>query len=217
RSAWPGPPRPRGVIGMSTQPAPLAPVPGAEGVDRRASLFTPGPRLGWVFRDRRQLAAPFPEPRPDLDAMRAAAEQQAESAESAYRKIRRFLGIPSTLLFVVLLLANGCAANISGSGPPLVGDLIALVICGPGMTLTFLRCRKARQAGAAVSRGADDHERAIAACQHREEAWQRAELTRLEQVDEWGSATLPPGTLRTDVFGGSLRGWRPRPTHPGPS
>ena len=101
---------------MSTQPAPVAPD-GAEGADRRASLFTPGPRLGWEFRDRRQLAAPFPQPRPDLEAMRAAAAQQAESAEKAYRKIRKFLGIPSTLLFVVLLLANGCAANVSGSGP----------------------------------------------------------------------------------------------------
>jgi hypothetical protein len=194
---------------MSTQPVPVAGAgPVAAGADRRAGLFTPGPRLGWVFRDRRQLAAPFPEPRPDLEAMRAAAAQQAESAEKAYRKIRKFLGIPSTLLFVVLLLANGCAANINGSGPPLVSDLIALVICGPGMTLTFLRWRKARQAAAAVSRVDDDHQRAIAAWQQREEAWQRAELTRLEQVDEWGSAVLPSGTLRTDVFGGSLRGWQ---------
>jgi hypothetical protein len=196
------------VIGMSMQPAPVAPVPVAEAADRRASLFTPGPRLGWVFRDRRQLAAPFPEPRPDLEAMQAAAAQQAESAEKAYRKIRKFLGIPSTLLFVVLLLANGCASNINGSGPPVVGDLIALIICGPGMTLTFLRWRKARQAAATVSRVDADHQRATAAWRQREEAWQRAELTRLEEVDEWGSAMLPPGTLRTDVFGGSLRGWQ---------
>ncbi len=188
---------------MSTQPAPVADV-----ADRRASLFTPGPRLGWVFRDRRQLAAPFPEPCPDLDAMRAAAVQQAESAEKAYRKIRRFLGIPSTLLFIVLLLANGCAANISGSGPPLVSDLIALVICGPGMTLTFLRWRKARHAAAAVTRVPDDHQRAAAAWQQREEAWQRAELSRLDHVDEWGSAEVPAAALRTDVFGGSLRGWQ---------
>ena len=193
---------------MSMPPAPVAPVPVADVADRRASLFTPGPRLGWVFRDRRQLAAPFPEPQPDLEAMREAAAQQADSADKAYRKIRKFLGIPSTLLFVVLLLANGCAANINGSGPPLISDLIALVICGPGMTLTFLRWRKARQAAAAVSHVSDDHQRAIAAWQQRAEAWQRAELARLEQVDEWGSAMLPPGTLRTDVFGGSLRGWQ---------
>ena len=188
---------------MSMQPAPVA-----HEADRRASLFTPGPRLGWVFRDRRQLAAPFPEPRPDLEAARAAAVQQAEAAEKAYRKIRKFLGIPSTLLFVVLLLANGCAANINGSGPPVVSDLIALLICGPGMTLAFLRWRKARQAAAAIARVPDDHQRAAAAWQQREEAWQRAELGRLEHVDEWGSAELPASTLRADVFGGSLRGWQ---------
>ena len=188
---------------MSTQPAPVADM-----ADRRASLFTPGPRLGWVFRDRRQLAEPFPEPRPDLDAMRAAAAQQAESAEKAYRKIRKFLGIPSTVLFVVLLLANGCAANINGSGPPVVSDLIVLVICGPGMMLTFLRWRKARQAAAAVTRVPDDHQRAAAAWQQREEAWQQAELGRLDHVDEWGSAEVPAPALRTDVFGGSLRGWQ---------
>jgi hypothetical protein len=193
---------------MSTQPAPVAPVPVAEGADRRAGLFTPGPRLGWVFRDRRQLAAPFPEPRPDLEAMRAAAAQEAETAERAYRKIRKFLGIPSTLLFVVLLLANGCAANINSGGPPVVNDLIALLICGPGMTLTFLRWRRARRAAAAVTRVPGDHQRASAAWQQREEAWQQAELSRLEHVDEWGSAELPPSTLRADVFGGSLRGWQ---------
>jgi hypothetical protein len=191
------------VIGMSMPPAPVA-----DTADRRASLFTPGPRLGWVFRDRRQLAAPFPEARPDLEAMRAAAAQQAESADQAYRKIRKFLGIPSTLLFVVLLLANGCAANINGSGPPVVSDLIALLICGPGMTLTFLRWRKARVAAAAVSRVPDDHERAATAWQQRADAWQRDELRRLEHADEWGSAQLPASTLRADVFGGSLRGWQ---------
>ena len=186
----------------------MPPAPVADAADRRASLFTPGPRLGWVFRDRRQLAAPFPEPRPDLEAMRAAAAQQAESADQAYRKIRKFLGIPSTLLFVVLLLANGCAANINGSGPPVVSDLIALLICGPGMTLTFLRWRKARLAAAAVTRVPDDHERAVAAWQQRADAWQRDELRRLEHADEWGSAELPASTLRADVFGGSLRGWQ---------
>jgi len=188
---------------MSMQPAPVADV-----ADQRASLFTPGPRLGWVFRDRRQLAAPLAEPRPDLQAMRAAAVQQAESAENAYRKIRKFLGIPSTLLFVVILLANGCAANISGSGPPVLGDLIALLICGPGMTLTFLRWRKARQAAAAVTRVPNDHQRAEVAWRQREAAWQRAELSRLEHADEWGSAELPASTLRADVFGGSQRGWQ---------
>lgn len=186
----------------------MPPAPVADSADRRASLFTPGPRLGWVFRDRRELAAPFPEARPDLEAMQAAAVQQAESADQAYRKIRKFLGIPSTVLFVVLLLANGCAANINGSGPPVVSDLIVLLICGPGMTLTFLRWRQGRLAAAAVSRVPGDHERAVTAWQQRADAWQRDELRRLEHADEWGSAQLPASTLRADVFGGSLRGWQ---------
>ncbi len=76
------------------------------------------------------------------------------------------------------------------------------------MTLTFLRWRKARQAAAAVTRVPDDHQRADVAWRQREAAWQRAELDRLEHADEWGSAELPPSTLRTDVFGGSLRGWQ---------
>ncbi|MFZ0166215.1 MAG: hypothetical protein WAL12_21755, partial [Trebonia sp.] len=36
-------------------------------------LFTPGPRLGWVFRDRRELAAPYPEPEPSPHAVHAQA------------------------------------------------------------------------------------------------------------------------------------------------
>jgi hypothetical protein len=37
----------------------------------RNPLFTPGPRLGWVFRDRSELAAPYAEPEPDPRAMAA--------------------------------------------------------------------------------------------------------------------------------------------------
>jgi hypothetical protein len=38
---------------------PQSEIPGTEQL-----LFTPGPRLGWVFRDRQELTAPFPEPQP---------------------------------------------------------------------------------------------------------------------------------------------------------
>ena len=34
-------------------------------------LFTPGPRLGWVFRDRYELAVPYPELAPDPQAIQA--------------------------------------------------------------------------------------------------------------------------------------------------
>jgi len=187
---------------MGIQPPP------ADALGRRAGLFTPGPRLGWVFRDRRQLAAPFPEPAPDREAMRAAAERRAQADHDSYRKFRKFLGLPSGLLLIVLLLADGCQANLNGTGPPVLQDVIALVICVPGIAITFLRWQRARQSAAQVARVGDDHERALTAWRERDAAWQRAELEGLAGADEWGSAIPPAGSLRVDVFGGSLRGWQ---------
>ena len=187
---------------MSVQPPP------ADVLERRAGLFTPGPRLGWVFRDRRQLAAPFPEPAPDLEAMRAAAAERARADDASYRKFRKFLGLPSGILLLVLLLANGCQANINGTGPPLLSDFIALLICAPGIAITTVKWQRSRRAAERATRVGEDHQQALAAWQEREAAWQRAELARLADADEWGSAGPPPGTRRVDVFGGSLPGWQ---------
>jgi len=188
---------------MSVQPPPPAEV-----LERRAGLFTPGPRLGWVFRDRRQLAAPFPEPAPDLEAMRAAATERAQADDASYRKFRKFLGLPSGILLLVLLLANGCQANINGTGPPLLSDFIALLICAPGIAVTTVKWQRSRRAAERAARVGEDHQQALAAWQEREAAWHRAELARLADADEWGSAGPPPGTRRVDVFGGSLPGWQ---------
>jgi hypothetical protein len=46
---------------------PVVPPGGATTAERM--LFTPGPRLGWVFRDRRQLVTPYSEPLPDPQAI----------------------------------------------------------------------------------------------------------------------------------------------------
>ena len=37
--------------------------------DAERMLFTGGPRLGWVFRDRRQAISPYTEPAPDPQAL----------------------------------------------------------------------------------------------------------------------------------------------------
>jgi len=50
---------------MTMQPA----VPPGGTTAGERLLFTPGPRLGWVFRDRRQLLTPYPEPEPDPEAI----------------------------------------------------------------------------------------------------------------------------------------------------
>ena len=73
-------------------------------MERRALLFTPGARLGWMFRDRRQLAFPYPEPPPGGPAFEAAARAQIAAAERTYRNVFRWGGLPSLVAVVVLLL-----------------------------------------------------------------------------------------------------------------
>jgi hypothetical protein len=193
---------------MTVWPAPAPGKLAAGLADRRAALFTAGPRLGWVFRDRRLLAAPFPEPQPDLGTMKAAAGQRATAAETSYRKFRKWLGLPSGTLLIVLLLANGCQANTTGTGPPLTADLFALILCGPGLTIAVVKWQRARQAATAVGWVDAKHRQALTAWQQREAAWQQAEFGKLETAAEWGSVMLPGPALSIDVFGGSLSGWR---------
>lgn len=55
------------------------------------------------------------------------------------------LGLPSTLV-LVLPLADGCQANLTGSGPSAVPDLVVLLLCSPGVAFTFVTGRRAGQA-----------------------------------------------------------------------
>jgi hypothetical protein len=75
----------KGTGAMSVQPALV--------LDR---LFTPGARLGWVFRDLRQLARPFgePEPDPERTCEQAAAQARGPTAllELQRRLFRRWTG-----------------------------------------------------------------------------------------------------------------------------
>ncbi len=181
--------------------------PPDEVLGRPASLFTPGPRLGWVFRDHRQLAAAFPEAPPELESMQAAAAQSARAARAGYLKTRKYLGRPSALLLLVLLLADGCRANLGGTSP-LGADLVALLICSPGIVLTAVKWQRSRPAAARSDRFSEDYQQALARWQERAAGWQQAELARLQDAYEWGSAVLPAGTRRADVFGGSWSGWQ---------
>lgn len=53
---------------MSFRPDPTTAAPAPTG---QQLLFTPGPRLGWVFRDRREIALAYSEPRPNPQAIQA--------------------------------------------------------------------------------------------------------------------------------------------------
>ena len=47
-------------------------------------LFTPGARLGWIFRDLRTIVAPYPEAEPDPDRWRKRAAARAAAEVSTY-------------------------------------------------------------------------------------------------------------------------------------
>jgi hypothetical protein len=66
---------------MSFRPAAQSARPAS--ADRQDLLFTPGPRLSWVFRDRRELAVPYHEPGPSQNDFRAHATSRAADADRA--------------------------------------------------------------------------------------------------------------------------------------
>jgi hypothetical protein len=167
-------------------------------------LFTPGARLGWVFRDRLQLAAPYPEPEPDPGELRERSAARAAAAQASYARARRWLVKPSLGLGLILLLL-AVYANGRHHGATAVAALAAAVIVGgSGLGYTF-RCwyRQGRSADASPE---EDYRQARQAWRQRAADHQRAELARLGPAPEWASAEPP--TRRTDIFGGSLQGWQ---------
>src|SRR5260221_569089 len=175
-------------------------------------LFTPGPRLGWVFRDRRELAAPFPEPQPSPQAIGA----QAADAEQAWRRAWKWIGMPSALVAAMVLALEGCAQVVNGSFSP--GTLLtAIVLCTPGLVYAGWQWWRREQ-----WRGIDpgqEYRQALAGWSQRAAGHEDAELARLSGQPEWGSLTVPAG--RTDVYGGSAAGGparlaAPRPPPPAP-
>ena len=187
---------------MSIQHVP--PAPALPGREPQAMLFTPGARLGWIFRDRRMLLAPYPEPEPDLEHLREQAAASAAAAQARYARVRRWAGKPSLIAAVVLLLLAGCAKAVNSGADTGRTLLTVLILCAPGLAWTAV-CRYRRDQAAAAQPD-QKYRQALDAWQQHAAAHQQAQLAGLGQVDEWGSAE-PPG-LRTDVFGGSWWGWQ---------
>jgi hypothetical protein len=180
----------------------VQPVPPTRLVLER--LLTPGIRLGWAFGDRRTLAAPYPEPEPDPEHVTRQAAERAVAAQAAYARARRRVIKPSLALGLVVLLLAGYANGTHRAAAAWAALAAAVIVSGSGLVYT-VQCwwRQARTAATPPQRS---YHRALAAWQQRAAAHQAAELARLGEVPEW-SAVAPPA-LRTDVFGGSLRGWQ---------
>ncbi len=99
---------------MTMQPAGLQ--DGITGAERL--LFTRGPRLGWVFRDRRQAIAPYAEPEPDPQATRRAAHGPPGAGERAWRFSLRWVARPLLPLAVVLYAAGALARDATHRAHP---------------------------------------------------------------------------------------------------
>src|SRR5580693_2966502 len=83
---------------MTMQPA----APPGETTRPEQYLFTPGPRLGWVFCDRRRLIAPYRGTQPDLQVITGQVAARRARAERAWRRSLRWVARPCLPLAVVL-------------------------------------------------------------------------------------------------------------------
>jgi hypothetical protein len=186
---------------MSIQPVPPARLNPAQ---RQQLLFTPGPRLGWIFQDRRELAAPYPEPRPGPQAIQARAAARAADAEQAWQRAWKWAGKPSIGLALVLVLLAACSKTVAGSLNLGATTAAVAVLCCPGLGYTGWRWLKRDQASDVPAE--EEYQQAVAEWSQRADEHEAAELTRLAGQPEWGSAVTPG--RRTDIFGGTSTGWQ---------
>jgi hypothetical protein len=185
---------------MTMQPA--VPQDGVSAGERL--LFAGGPRLGWVFRDRRQLITPYSEPGPDPQLIASQAAVRRERAQRAWRFSLRWVARPFLPLALVLYAA-GMLARASGPHAQTGGlTVLAVVLAAAGVAWpAWCYARLALAGDADPSRA---YEAALDGWRQRAHDHEQAELARLGAVPEWTSASSP--ARRTDIYGGTLNGWQ---------
>jgi hypothetical protein len=160
-------------------------------------LVTPGPRLGWTFRDRRSLRAPFPQPPPNFEGIRWEVAHRVAAAQRSWQKTS-YWPVPTLVAGPLLwfFLDRGHSIWLL--------FVVAVVIAGPLLAWSGWQAKQLRQAKASDPQRL--YQVAYGQWAQQAAAWEQAELTRLAGVPEWGSAGTP--AQRTDVFGGTLAGWQ---------
>jgi hypothetical protein len=166
-------------------------------------LFSPGPRLGWVFRDRRELAVPYPVPPPDRRAVEARTAGRVAAADRALSRAWRWAGKPSIGVALVLMVVVGGAKAVTGSYDLLVFGPVTATACLPGLGYTWWRWRRRAQSRHAAPER--EYQQARAEWDVRAADHAAAEEDRIAAEPQWRSLVSPTG--RTDVFGGTLAGW----------
>jgi hypothetical protein len=185
-------------------PPPTGPGPASAGTDPWRLLFTGGPRLGWVFRDRRELIPAYPEPKPGPQAIQAAAAARVTAADARFRRAWKWAGKPSIALALILVLLAACSRTAGGGFSPLLALITIVVLCTPGLGWTawcWLQRDQARDIPPE-----QEYQQAFTGWEQRASQYADSELARLARVPEWGSVTVP--ARRTDIFGGTLGGWQ---------
>ena len=184
---------------------PVPPPDGPGGTDRRRLLFTGEPRLGWVFRDRRELVPAYAEPKPGPQAIQAASAARVTAADERFRRAWNWAGKPSIGLALLLVLLASCAQSTGGGGfSPLLALITGVIVCGPGLGYTgwcWLERDKARDLPPEEA-----YRQALADWEQRAARHTDTALARLSGAPEWGAVTVPP--RRTDIYGGTLAGWQ---------
>jgi hypothetical protein len=172
--------------------------------DPRTLLFSGEPRLGWIYRDRRTLCSPFPEPPPDADAMRQQAAARLAAAQQHWQRALKWVLRPSLFILIGLVALGGCAHALNPGAPFGTTILTAVILAIPGTGWTLWRLVQLN-----LAKDADPqrlYQAAYAGWQQRAAEHEHAELARLGSMPEWDSAAVP--ARRADIYGGTLIGWR---------
>jgi hypothetical protein len=185
---------------MTMQPAGLQ--DGTTGAERL--LFTSGPRLGWVFRDRRQAITPYTEPEPDSQVLAGQLTARRERARRAWRFSLLWVARPLLPLALVLYAAGTLVRDATHRAHP--GALAWLPFAVGAVAIAWPAWCLARLLLARDTDPARMHQAAVHGWRQRAGEHEQAELARLDRVPEWASALSP--ARRTDVYGGTLAGWQ---------
>lgn len=188
-------------------PDPGTPPPAPTAEPWRA-LFSPGERLGWMFRDRYSLIRPYGEPPPDLAHIHNDLHSRfSQSVGSLSKHI-----VPASIIGGVglmcccggILITSGSTSSDQAGLLPL--GMLAVLFAGLAtwVVLVVARRKQARDRVASVGTTVG---RIQQAWEQRAGMWYAQETARVDPLDEWGSAGLPPGTKRLDILGGGMWSW----------
>ncbi|MCL2584232.1 MAG: hypothetical protein FWE35_17445 [Streptosporangiales bacterium] len=183
-------------------PGPVSRPPAVS--DPRMLMFTGGPRLGWSFRDRRELIPEYREPKPTPQDIQSSTDTRIAAAEARLQRAWKWIGRPSIGLALILILLAACSATSGDTGfSPIAAAVAIVILCVPGLAYCgwcWLERDKARDLPAEQAFYA-----AREAWKQREAQHQDVQMSHLAATPEWGSVDVPP--RRTDIFGGTMPGW----------